>query len=705
MIWLVSVASAVEIQRAPYLQSTTETSTTIVWRTDELSFGQVRYGTDPALLDQRVDDDILRIQHEVTLTDLVPGERVYYSVHTGKGELLSGGDDHFIETIPSDTDHLRVWVVGDSGTALPFQTETRDAMVEITGLDRPDLFLHMGDMAYSDGTTAEFDERFYGIYTSILHNTTVWPTIGNHEGHTSRSRTQTGPYYEGYVLPTAGEAGGVASGTEAYYAFDVAMVHFVVLDSYGSDRREDAAMWSWLEEDLAANELPWVIAYWHHPPYTDGSHNSDVEPAHVEMRELAVPILEAGGVDLVLGGHSHSYERSYLLHESHETPSTHQGIVDRGDGRAGADGPYEKVDPDGAVYIVAGHGGTGNSGRLNHPVMAFEDLMNGSVILDITPERLTIRNIRMNRQVNDEAVLLQGDAIVLVEPDGDVPVLAGHARPIRWWSPDDAPVDIEWTCDGETWETLAEGVTGGRWMWDVPTWKSTEARVRITDTQGRTDVSDGRFDVKKRAHWALPYGSVWSVWDEPTYPGATWMEVDFDDSGWTAMRAEIGVGDGDERAQLEARDETRTSVYFRRVIDLPGEVTEANMRVIYDDGAAVFVNGQLVSEQNLIDLKHESWAEDEDWDNSTDDVIIDPGVFRVGENTIAVVVKNDEGSADTSFDLELQLRVEDTDQQMFECGEETEVIGIPPEKRCATLGAGAAWWLALPALLWVRRRW
>ena len=56
-----------------------------------------------------------------------------------------------------------------------------------------------------------------------------------------------------------------------------------------------------------------MIAYWHQPPYTKGTHDSDTEIMCIEMRQNIMPILEQYGVDLVLNGHSHGYERSYLI--------------------------------------------------------------------------------------------------------------------------------------------------------------------------------------------------------------------------------------------------------------------------------------------------------------------------------------------------------------------------------------------------------
>ena len=99
---------------------------------------------------------------------------------------------------------------------------------------------------------------------------------------------------------------GVPSGTEAYYSFDFANVHFVVLDSQESPRTPAGAMLGWLEADLASTTRHWIVAYWHHPPYSKGSHDSD-DPADsggrlIDMRQYALPILEDHGVDVVFSG-------------------------------------------------------------------------------------------------------------------------------------------------------------------------------------------------------------------------------------------------------------------------------------------------------------------------------------------------------------------------------------------------------------------
>src|SRR5260221_2980474 len=93
-----------------------------------------------------------------------------------------------------------------------------------------------------------------------------------------------------------GESGGMASGTEHYYSFDYANIHFVFLDSEQSDRGAGSPMLTWLRADLEANTNDWLIAFWHSPPYTKGSHDSvnlsDNFGNMTQMRMHIVPVLE-----------------------------------------------------------------------------------------------------------------------------------------------------------------------------------------------------------------------------------------------------------------------------------------------------------------------------------------------------------------------------------------------------------------------------
>ena len=108
------------------------------------------------------------------------------------------------------------------------------------------------------------------------------------------------------------------------------------------------------------------------------------------MRENALPVLEAAGVDLVLTGHSHSYERSFLLHGHYGSSGTLTGamLADSGDGDPASDGAYEKLDGDGAVYAVAGSSGIVGGGSLDHPAMVISLARLGSMVIDVDALRL-----------------------------------------------------------------------------------------------------------------------------------------------------------------------------------------------------------------------------------------------------------------------------------------------------------------------------
>jgi acid phosphatase type 7 len=207
--------------------------------------------------------------------------------------------------------------------------------------------------------------------------------------------------------PKQAEAGGLASGSELYYSFDYANIHFVCLDSFLSDRSPAGPMLTWLKNDLALTDKAWIIAFWHHPPYSWGTHNSDGEFELIEMRKFAVPILEAYGVDLVLSGHSHNYERSFLLdgHYGFSSELQPSMLLNTGLGRVDVGGPYRKPAGglgarNGAVYTVCGCS-SGGSMPAGHPVMAVNHGGSGSLMIDVNDLQLTVRFLRPSGEIDD----------------------------------------------------------------------------------------------------------------------------------------------------------------------------------------------------------------------------------------------------------------------------------------------------------------
>jgi hypothetical protein len=389
-------SSSVTLTRGPYLQLGTPTSIVVRWRTSTPGVGAVQFGPSPGVVSGSAAETSAHTEHEVRLTGLVPDTIYYYSIGTPTTTIAGDATFHFrTSPVPGTQRPLRVWVIGDSGTADANAAAVRDAYAASTGSRPTDLWLMLGDNAYTDGLDNEYQAAVFNMYPAMLRKNVLWPAYGNHDGYGSDSATNTGPYYDIFTLPKQGEAGGVPSGTEAYYSFDYSNIHFVELESFETDRSPTGSMLTWLQRDLAANTQPWVIAFFHHPPYSKGSHDSDNEIELVQMRQNALPILEHFGVDLVLTGHSHSYERSFLVDGHYGDSTTFSAAMkkDGGSGRPDASGAYQKptygmAPHEGTVYLVAGISGHTGGGTLNHPAMYLSESVLGSVVLDVDGNRL-----------------------------------------------------------------------------------------------------------------------------------------------------------------------------------------------------------------------------------------------------------------------------------------------------------------------------
>lgn len=414
-----ALPAATTILRGPYLQSATPTSLVVRWRTDTTEGSFVRYGLAADALTETTKAFGIGTEHIVQLSELLPGRRYFYSVmgsaenKDGDGKVLRVPVYAFTTPpLTGPASPTRVWVLGDPGTKGSGQLAVRDAFHTFNANRAVDLWLMLGDNAYPDGTDADYQKALFEVYPETLRTSPLWPALGNHDGHSANSITQSGTYYDIFTLPTRGQAGGVASGTEAYYSFDYANIHFVCLDSHDSDRAPNGAMAQWLKADLAATTRDWIIAFFHHPPYSKGTHDSDREGRLVDMRQNFLPILEAGGVDVVLTGHSHVYERSFFVDGHYGKsadfdPALH--VKQPGNGRADGDGVYRKprgrAPHAGEVSVVSGSAGSAGSKTkppaLDHRAMcvSFNEL--GSVVLDIDGLRLDLTFINERAEKRD----------------------------------------------------------------------------------------------------------------------------------------------------------------------------------------------------------------------------------------------------------------------------------------------------------------
>jgi acid phosphatase type 7 len=156
--------------------------------------------------------------------------------------------------------------------------------------------LTLGDNAYESGTSADFAECYDPTWGQFKARTR--PSPGNHEYETAGASG-----YFDYFGRVAGDP------DKGYYSYDLGSWHIVSLNSNCGEGEIRCSLGSaqgrWLEEDLAANdEEACTLAYFYHPLFTSGEYRPGIE-----QLERLWEILYAGGVDVVLNGHDHNYQR------------------------------------------------------------------------------------------------------------------------------------------------------------------------------------------------------------------------------------------------------------------------------------------------------------------------------------------------------------------------------------------------------------
>jgi calcineurin-like phosphoesterase family protein len=279
------------VARRPYVQNVTATSAVILLTTREL-------GVAPALVLTRPSGELV----QVVVTEADPAD---VSGHQ-RFARLSGLDpdtiycyelDEWVAPVgfrsapqPFAGARMRFVAFGDSGGA------SRVAVREAMALLPFELMLHVGDIAYESGSIAELETKFFDTYAELIAHLPIFPASGNHEYRTQ----DAAPYRQVFALPENGGPDGV----ERWFSFDWGDVHFVALDT----EQVGAKQASWLERDLTDNGLPWTVVYMHKPAYSSGKHGSSLD-----VRQTFAPIFEQFGVQLVLAGHDHDYERMKIM--------------------------------------------------------------------------------------------------------------------------------------------------------------------------------------------------------------------------------------------------------------------------------------------------------------------------------------------------------------------------------------------------------
>jgi 3',5'-cyclic AMP phosphodiesterase CpdA len=180
-------------------------------------------------------------------------------------------------------------IYGDSRTGHQTHQKIVDEIIKTI----PTIVFHTGDLVTNDRNHGQW-ATFNKIISDLIKIADFYPALGNHENNSPL-------FFVNFILPN----------NERWYSIEKDSLHFIVLDS-NSDCSIGSEQYLWLEEDLKnINEnIKYVIAIFHHPPFSTGHHTEDEKV----LRQTIVPLLEKYGVDIVFNGHDHDYERSLYHH-------------------------------------------------------------------------------------------------------------------------------------------------------------------------------------------------------------------------------------------------------------------------------------------------------------------------------------------------------------------------------------------------------
>ena len=199
----------------------------------------------------------------------------------------------------------------ESAAAQCAQTQTSDLILA----QAPDAVLALGDTQYECGTAEDYAAYFdpsWGRFKDKIH-----PAIGNHEYHVGTEAdgdgatcvgapTGAGGYFSYFGQAASPLEKGCTIKCRGYYSWDAGAWHMIVINDQcshigGCDKGSPEEVW--LQNDLATHKNMCTLAYYHEPRWSSGSHGS------IPGSAAFWDDFYAAGVELVLNGHDHDYER------------------------------------------------------------------------------------------------------------------------------------------------------------------------------------------------------------------------------------------------------------------------------------------------------------------------------------------------------------------------------------------------------------
>ncbi len=208
--------------------------------------------------------------------------------------LIYHGATRHDSPVPDDVaDENGAWrfaAIGDYGAGTRHQARISANLLRFA----PELVITAGDNVYPTGRWQDYAKNWDPptLMGELARNTTFMPSLGNHDMYHDDLRPYFGhfPHLEG----------------RPYYSFTHRNATFFALDS-DQDLRVGSAQYRWLEGELKAASTTWKVVYLHYPMYGRDPRSFS------EIREAIQPLLARYGVQLVVAGHEHNYQRSQAI--------------------------------------------------------------------------------------------------------------------------------------------------------------------------------------------------------------------------------------------------------------------------------------------------------------------------------------------------------------------------------------------------------
>lgn len=263
--------------------------------------------------------------------------------------------------------------IGDYGS----DNKGEKAVSELIHHYNPSFIITLGDNNYPNGCWKTIDKNIGKYYHDFIHPyvgnygqgavfNRFFPSLGNHDWNAKKKCLKNGilPYFMYFELPN----------NKRYYVIHKPFLDLFALDS---DKKEpdgisvNSEQFKWFVEQIKKSKATFKIVYFHHPPYSSGKHGPE--------KKMRWPFKELG-VDMVLSGHEHNYER---------------------------------LNKDALHYVINGLGGPPSTrGKSRHPdpdsILFYKDHY-GFVLFDVSQYHLKMKFINTNDEVIDDLSIIKNN--------------------------------------------------------------------------------------------------------------------------------------------------------------------------------------------------------------------------------------------------------------------------------------------------------